>query len=52
MKDAAIFHRPVDPIELNIPDYFTIIKNPMDFSQLRRSYMEAYILILMNLMKI
>ena len=26
-KDADLFHRPVDPIELNIPDYFDIIKN-------------------------
>ena len=36
IKDAAIFHRPVDPIELNIPDYFTIIKNPMDFSTIKK----------------
>jgi hypothetical protein len=36
MKDAAIFHRPVDPIELNIPDYFTIIKNPMDLSTIKK----------------
>lgn len=26
------FLQPVDPIALNIPDYFTIIKNPMDLS--------------------
>nr|AFN53717.1 putative bromodomain-containing protein [Linum usitatissimum] len=25
-----IFSKPVDPVELNIPDYFTIITNPMD----------------------
>ena len=36
IKDAAIFHKPVDPIELNIPDYFTIIKNPMDFSTIKK----------------
>lgn len=28
--DAAPFNQPVDPIALNIPDYFKIIKNPMD----------------------
>ena len=35
-KDADLFHRPVDPIELNIPDYFDIIKNPMDFSTIKK----------------
>ena len=35
-KDADLFHRPVDPEELNIPDYFNIIKNPMDFSTIKR----------------
>ena len=24
------FVKPVDPVELNIPDYFDIVKNPMD----------------------
>lgn len=36
VKDAIIFLKPVDPIELNIPDYFTIIKNPMDFSTIKK----------------
>jgi len=29
---AAAFYDPVDPVALNIPNYFTIIKNPMDLS--------------------
>lgn len=29
-KRSAIFAKPVDPVALNIPDYFTIIKHPMD----------------------
>jgi hypothetical protein len=31
VKDSEIFHKPVDPVLLGIPDYFDIIKNPMDF---------------------
>lgn len=30
-NQAWIFHEPVDPKKLNIPDYFDIIKQPMDF---------------------
>lgn len=36
IKDAMIFHKPVDPIEFNIPDYFTIVKNPMDFGTIKK----------------
>ena len=35
-RDAELFHKPVDPEELNIPDYFNIIKNPMDFSTIKK----------------
>ena len=35
-KEADLFHKPVDPQELNIPDYFDIIKNPMDFSTIKK----------------
>ena len=30
-KWASPFLHPVDPVALHIPDYFSIIKNPMDF---------------------
>lgn len=31
-----VFARPVDPVELDLPDYFTIIKHPMDFSTIQK----------------
>lgn len=34
-KDAEIFLKPVDPIELGIPDYFDIVISPMDFSTIK-----------------
>ena len=34
-KDAELFWKPVDPIDLGIPDYSDIIKNPMDFSSIK-----------------
>ena len=34
-KDSELFHRPVDPTLLGIPDYFNIIKTPMDFSAIK-----------------
>ena len=36
VKGAYLFHKPVDPLELGIPDYFNIIKNPMDFSTIKK----------------
>ena len=35
VKGAYIFHNPVDPIQLKIEDYFTIIKRPMDFGTIK-----------------
>lgn len=35
VSSAYIFHKPVDPEELDIPDYFEVIKTPMDFSTIR-----------------
>lgn len=35
-KDAVPFLAPVDPIALNIPTYFDIVKKPMDISTIDR----------------
>jgi bromodomain-containing factor 1 len=35
-KAAAPFLRPVDPVELNIPHYYSIIKHPMDLGTVER----------------
>lgn len=34
---SIYFNEPVDPIKLNIPDYLTIIKEPMDFSLIKKN---------------
>lgn len=34
-KNGWLFNNPVDVVELKIPDYFTIIKNPMDFGTIK-----------------
>eukprot|EP01118_Nematostelium_gracile_P016165 TRINITY_DN6634_c0_g1_i1.p1 TRINITY_DN6634_c0_g1~~TRINITY_DN6634_c0_g1_i1.p1 ORF type:complete len:158 (-),score=27.89 TRINITY_DN6634_c0_g1_i1:234-707(-) len=39
-KFGWVFNEPVDPVALNIPDYFDVIKNPMDFSTIQNK-MEA-----------
>ena len=36
VKDAELFHKPVDPIELHVPNYYEIIKKPMDFSTVKK----------------
>jgi Bromodomain/Ankyrin repeats (3 copies) len=35
-NQSWIFHEPVDPIKLNIPDYFDIVKRPMDFGTIKK----------------
>ena len=32
---AQIFHHPVDPDRLGIPDYFETVKNPIDFGTIK-----------------
>lgn len=34
-KGAYFFHSPVDPKKFNIPDYFDIVKKPMDFGTIK-----------------
>lgn len=34
-KHAWLFKEPVDPEALGIPDYFKVVKNPMDFSTIK-----------------
>lgn len=36
MQQAVPFLSPVDPVALNIPDYFTIIKNPLDLGTIQK----------------
>lgn len=35
-RDAGPFLVPVDPVALGIPQYFDVIKNPMDFSTVEK----------------
>lgn len=32
---SRIFHEPVDPDRLNIPDYLEVVKTPIDFGTIR-----------------
>jgi hypothetical protein len=36
------FEQPVDPVFLNIPTYFDVIKNPMDFSTVKVSFLICF----------
>ncbi|EED87257.1 predicted protein, partial [Thalassiosira pseudonana CCMP1335] len=31
-----VFNSPVDPVELGLPDYFEVIKNPMDLGTVKK----------------
>ena len=41
-KEAWPFKTPVDAIKLNIPDYHTIVKNPMDLGTIKKRLMNRY----------
>ena len=43
IKDSELFHMPVDIVLLGIPDYFDIIKKPMDFSTVKVIYLFFHI---------
>ncbi|CAL0329890.1 unnamed protein product [Lupinus luteus] len=34
-KHSWVFNKPVDPVALNIPDYFTVISQPMDLGTIK-----------------
>ena len=36
LKGANIFHKPVDTVKLHLPDYFTVVKNPMDLGTIKK----------------
>uniref|UniRef100_A0A8C0U5P8 Bromodomain testis-specific protein n=1 Tax=Cyanistes caeruleus TaxID=156563 RepID=A0A8C0U5P8_CYACU len=36
------FHQPVDAVTLNLPDYYTIIKNPMDLGTIKKRLEHNY----------
>lgn len=43
-KFSYFYNEPVDPVKLNIPDYFTIIKQPMDLGTIKANLnMGAYL---------
>ena len=37
LQAARLFAKPVDAVALKIPDYYTVIKNPMDLSTIQVS---------------
>ena len=41
-KNAYIFLRPVDPVYWEIPDYFEVIKNPMDLGTIKERIDAGY----------
>ena len=42
VNSAQIFHHPVDPDRLQIPDYFEIVKEPIDFGTIKQRLNHNY----------
>ena len=42
VNSAQIFHHPVDPDRLQIPDYFEIVKDPIDFGTIKQRLNHNY----------
>lgn len=40
-KHGWVFNNPVDVVELNIPDYYTVIKHPMDLGTIKSKLMSG-----------
>ena len=38
LQAARMFAKPVDAVALNIPDYYIVIKNPMDLSTIEVTF--------------
>lgn len=36
VPSAQLFHNPVDPDRLGIPDYFEVVKDPIDFGTIKQ----------------
>jgi len=41
-NSASIFHKPVDPDRLGIPDYFDIVKEPIDMGTIKQRLNHNY----------
>lgn len=41
-NQAYFFHEPVDPVKLEIPNYFLVIKQPMDLGTIKKRLQNNY----------
>lgn len=52
LRFAWPFKKPVDAEKLKLPDYHTIIKQPMDFGTIKKRLMNKVVFVLMMLIKL